>query len=254
MKVNPKNLKPSRKQMMLIVGAVVLVLLVAYAALSAWTWSQYKGSYTGWQGGVKSRLDLAMGMPVVTTDQKAKWVDTLDMVATITAEPSKCDLNGVYSWQQSVVPLLKKDVNDCQKDQASMKALHDSLVVAVKSIRSEEAIAGILGEPLKVTTVDETAYQAEIDAWSKAETLLAGLDVPNEAAGVKAAAILAAKTIKTAWNGLMVANTAQNASQYQTALNELSQAYTGLSNVSQEGKKVLQSAGDAVQKAYNSAF
>ena len=254
MKQAARPLRLNRKKILVILIILAVISLAAYGGLSAWTWSQYKNSYVGWKSDVKSKLDLAMGMPVTTTDQKAKWLDALNTTATTAAEPTKCGPGAAYGWQQAVIPVLKKEVTDCQQVQDTIDRLHDSLMAAIKSIRTDEVIAAILGEPLKTTTVNEAAYQGEIDTWSKAAGALRSVDAPNEVAGVKTAAISAAEGIKTAWNALLVANTAQNASQYQMALNALSEAYKGLNNVSNESKKALQSVGHTVQKAHDDAF
>lgn len=254
MKPAAKHFTLSRKKVLIILGALAVLLLVVYGSLSAWAWSQYKSLYTGWQSDIKSKLDLAMGMPVTTAEQKAKWLDALNEASNMTAEPNKCSPNIMYSWQQAVISPLKSEVADCQRTQGAMNSLHDSLVAVVKSIRADEAIAAILSEPLKTTTVNEAAYQGEIDTWAKASSSLRATEAPNEVAGVKAAAISAAEAIKTAWSALLAANTAQNASQYQTALNSLTGAYSGLNTVSSESKKALQTAASAVQKAYSDAF
>jgi ribosomal protein S19E (S16A) len=195
-----------------------------------------------------------MGMPVTTAEQKVKWLDALNVASNAAAEPNKCVVVGLYQWQQAVIPALKSEAEDCQHAWNTINTLHSSLTTVIKSIRADEAIATILSEPLKTTTVNEAAYQAEIDSWSKASASLRAVDAPNEATGVKTAAITAAEAIKTAWSALMAANTAQNASQYQTALSGLSEAYGGLNNVSSESKKALQTAAGAVQKAYSDAF
>lgn len=254
MKRAAKNLKLSRKRIVIILSALVVILLVAYGGLSTWTWSQYKESYTSWKGSVKSKLDSAKDMSVATAEQKAKWLDALNAASNMTAEPNKCSLNVAYTWQQVIIPALKSEVADCQRSQDAMNTLHDSLMIAVKGIRADEAIAAILSEPLKTTTVNEAAYQGEIDTWAKAAASLRAVDAPNETVGVKTAAISAAEAIKAAWSALLAANTVQNATQYQTALNSLTGAYSSLNTVSNESKKALQTAANAVQKAYDDAF
>lgn len=231
----------------------MFVLLVAYGVMSTWAWSQSKVTYTDWRSSVKGKLDLAMGMPVTTAEQKTKWLDALDVASNAAAEPNKC-IVGLYQWQQAVIPALKSEAEDCQHTRNTIDTLHSSLTTVVKSIRTDEAIAAILSELLKTTTVNEAAYQTEIDSWSKASASLRAVDAPNEVTGVKAASIAAAEAIKMAWNALMAANTVQNASQYQTALGVLSEAYGSLNNVSSESKKALQTAAGAVQKAYDDAF
>lgn len=244
----------SRKTIVLIVGAAVLVLMIAYGVISAWAWSGYKGTYTGWQSSVKSKLDAAMGMPTESSDQRAKWLTALDSADKLAAPSNKCTVNVMYSWQRVIVSSLKQEVASCNDIQSSMDALHRSLSTVTANIRAEEAIAAILAEPLKSTNVSDAAYQAEIDAWVKAESSLNKIEAPNGVVGVKSAAVLTAGVIKTAWSELTAANVAQNASRYQTALNGLSQAYSGLNNVSNESKKALQVIGNAVQKSYDEVF
>lgn len=254
MKQVANPLKLNRKKIVIILSALTVLLLVVYGGLSAWTWSQHGRSYARWKGDVKSKLDLAMNLPVTTGEQKAKWLDALNAASNMAAEPNMCSLTIVYSWQQAIIPALKSEIADCQHVEDAMNTLHGTLMTVIKSIRADESIAAILSEPLKTTTVNEAAYQGEIETWSKTTAALRAVDAPNEIAGVKTAAISASEAIKMAWSTLLTANAAQNASQYQTALNGLTGAYSALNNVSSESKKSLQMAAGAVQKAYADAF
>lgn len=251
MKLTFKNLRFSRKKTLIITGVLVSMLLMTYCGLSVWMWTNYKDSYTNRHNNVKIKLNSAMGLPTTTAEQKAKWLAALGTVANDTSVSNLCTLNIVYRWQQSIVPALKNEVASCQTLQGKMDTLRGSLTLAIDTIRADEAIAAILSEPLKSTTVDETAYQAEIDAWSKAKDALNAVNAAKGAMSVKAAAISAAEAIRVAWNALMAANMAHNASQYQTALKGLTGAYGGLTNVSDESKKVLQTTANTVQKAYS---
>jgi hypothetical protein len=253
MKLKLKNFSWNWRRILLIGGALTLVVLGAYSATSVWTWSTYKSSYSSWKKDVKSKFDTTMSMPTGTSDQKTKWLAALDSTASIVSQQNRCNVGVFYNWQ-TVIPALKSDMTDCKNVQSAMDTLYSSLSAAIKSIRAEVTIASILAEPLKSTSVSDTAYSVEIEAWTKAQASLSSVDAPNEIAGVKTAAISASLAIKTAWNALMTANTAQNASQYQNALNGLSQAYEGLNNVSSESGKALQKVGETLQKSYDAVF
>ena len=236
--------------------AGVLILSGAYALWSKLAWDEYGQEYAHTKEEIKKGLDIAMSQPSSSAKEHQGKIKALEAVKTDIGnrQRSLCTMPALLSWQQ-IIGGLKKQTEECQGAKEAIQKLGDNLGALIAYLKDESALSSLLAQlPADKTEVAEDTWKTKAAAWHAASEKVAKLKVQQTFKTVKEAAVTALQKIDTAWQAVITAHEAKDEAKYEKARTELVQSYGGIGGVSDAGAGQFKQLIREYQSSYTDLY
>jgi hypothetical protein len=170
-------------------------------------------------------------------------------------ESGHCNINGAFSWQSALVPVLKTGVERCKTAGKALRTVQTSIEALNEYLASEGRLEAILARL-------SSGSIAEADLTNKGLNSVKAVQKSLQA--VKATdsnskqLLSQAKTMITSlvndWNALISANKAQDTNAYMKAANTLNQDYASLGELADSSDNILLKLVQSLKESETKAF
>lgn len=248
----------SRRRMLIIGGAIVVLLIAGYGFWSMNTWNTYKTSYENWQKDLRKDVDGAIALPVSTQAERAKKKTAFKNVSNeiISAQRSLCSVSGMIAWQH-VIGTLREREEACARIIVQASTFGEKMQQVTTYLEYEQTLTKALATAISTSSdkVTESTWGAQTTIWRDAEKAIT--KIPTSEAlfqPVRTGAIDKVKAIEFAWGELIAAHTAKDKAKYTEAQAKLAVAYEALPSLANTSSQQFKNVTESLQKAYAELF
>jgi hypothetical protein len=232
---------------------IVFILLAAYAWLSATAWRTYAAR-------LQSEKSDYQSLTAKISSSRTSRSDRVAAISTLSKhlqrdETGRCNINGAFSWQSALVPVLKTGVERCKTAGNALRTVQTSIEALNEYLASEGRLEAILARL-------SSGSIAEADLTNKGLNSVKAVQKNLQA--VKATdsnskqLLSQAKTMITSlvndWNALISANKAQDTNAYMKAANTLNQDYASLGELADSSDNILLKLVQSLKESETKAF
>lgn len=247
---------PARRVLRFAVVGVIVSLVVGYGSWSALVWAHYTPRYGEWQRSLRTSVDTASALPIVTDDDRRVALETLTSISQRIDNDNStiCSLHPLMQWQTTLASDLRQRQLKCQQVTTGVAAFNELQARAINHLEFDRALVAVLQSTPGGEEFADTAWADQMAVWANTAKEIGSLEVGADIEPVRQRAVSAATEVRDAWQEVIASSDAKDKVRFAAAKDKLSVSYGALNDITTDSERALARTAIDLQRAYNEAF
>lgn len=238
--------RPSRKLTIITVVALLLIAAGLYVWQSAQAWSAYERRLAAEKSEYEKLQSAA-----TTGSAQDRLTAIRELDDKLPDRTTLCDMNPLYAWQASIVPVLRNGVQACESAVKRLDNLSGPLGALRDYLDTAEKLRTTLADMAPAEPLNEKNWaKLGLKTAEQARDSIMGLESRDKDAKqlLEQAKVLSDQLVK-AWQTLMSANDAKDKDAFIGASADVAKSYTDFAGLADTVDADIAKKADAALKA-----
>lgn len=238
-----------------IIGGICVGLIAMGSAIT-WNilaWQDYEQKPTTWKATLRTQTDEVLALPAKTAaDRDRKHRSLVALHTTISGGKDICQRYQILHWQR-FIPRVKEYIDRCTETIGELTQFARDIIKVTDYIDAERNMTASLAKGV-ATKLDEAAWRLQPQTWQGIEKELSELRSPHAFREVHQLAEAKARSVREAWQALVVASEAKDRAKYEAASGKLAAIYDTFGELASLSENTFLPLATALEKSYQQVF